>query len=213
MKLYLSSYRIPETKSLQDLLEKPLDETTVALIPNAKDYYSELAWKYKVQSYVDYFQNFGMTVNVVDLREYDNSEPLSNELRKSDLIWAAGGNTICLRYEMKRSGFEGCIRELLTEGKVYGGDSAGALVAGVSLRGIEKADIPEFASKVLPDGLGLVPYMILPHLGNPEFTQAMEHARLLNKQSPIIELTDTQAVIFMDNEHRVVEGEIEVQLE
>ena len=86
MKLYLSSYRIPETKSLQDLLEKPLDETTVALIPNAKDYYSELAWKYKVQSYVDYFQNFGMTVNVVDLREYDNSEPLSNELRKSDLI-------------------------------------------------------------------------------------------------------------------------------
>lgn len=125
MKLYLSSYRIPETKSLQDLLEKPLDETTVALIPNAKDYYSELAWKYKVQSYVDYFQNFGMTVNVVDLREYDNSEPLSNELRKSDLIWAAGGNTFCLRYEMKRSGFEGCIRELLTEGKVAGLDQPG----------------------------------------------------------------------------------------
>ena len=72
-----------------------------------------------------YFQNFGMTVNVVDLREYDNSEPLSNELRKSDLIWAAGGNTFCLRYEMKRSGFEGCIRELLTEGKVAGLDQPG----------------------------------------------------------------------------------------
>ena len=66
-----------------------------------------------------------MTVNVVDLREYDNSEPLSNELRKSDLIWAAGGNTFCLRYEMKRSGFEGCIRELLTEGKVAGLDQPG----------------------------------------------------------------------------------------
>jgi hypothetical protein len=41
MKLYLSSIRIPAPKALANILNKPLVETSVALIPNAKDYYTK----------------------------------------------------------------------------------------------------------------------------------------------------------------------------
>ena len=204
MKLYLSSYRIPETSALEDLLEKPLSKTSVALIPNAKDYYAERAWNYKVQSYVGYFASLGMSVDVVDLRDFSESESLGNALKKYDMIWAAGGNTFCLRYEMKRSGFEKCIHKLLAEGRVYGGDSAGAIVAGVSLRGIEEADEPEFAPEVIHEGMGLVPHMILPHIGNPEFAGAMEQAKAVNSEHSTIELTDAQAAVFDSDDFEIV---------
>lgn len=204
MKLYLSSYRIPEAKSLEKLLEKPLSDTSVALIPNAKDYYAKKAWDYKVQSYLGYFASLGMSVNVVDLREFSEPDSLRSALQDHDMIWAAGGNTFCLRYEMQRSGFDACIKELLAEGKVYGGDSAGAIVAGVSLKGIEAADIPEFAPEIIHEGLGLVPHMILPHIGNPEFAGAMEQAKALNSEHSTIELTDAQAAIFHDDDFEIV---------
>ena len=207
MKLYLSSYRIAETKSLEALLGKSLTETKVALIPNAKDYYSERAWNYKVQSYITYFQNIGTKVTLVDLRKYDDPEVLRNELGNYDLIWAMGGNTFCLRYEMKRSGFESCIRELLSDGVVYGGDSAGAIVAGSSLKGIEEADIPEFAPEIIYEGLSLTSFMIIPHVGNVAFEPSLNSARSLHVHDNLKELTDVQAAVFNGSNHELVTGE------
>lgn len=71
-----------------------------------------------------------------------------------------GGNTFSLRYEMKRSGFEGAIRQLLDDGIVYGGDSARALVAGLSIAGIESVDRPEFAEEIINEGLGLCSFSL-----------------------------------------------------
>jgi len=96
-----------------------------------------------------------------------------------------GGNTYVLRYEMRRSGFDVIIKDLLAAGIVYGGDSAGALVAGLSIAGVESADEPEFAA-VMPVVRG-------------------SH----QAKNDVIELTDTQAVIFEGGTHRIVEAEIE----
>jgi peptidase E len=48
-------------------------------------------------------------------------------------------------YEMRRSSFEKVIKELLDAGVVHGGDSAGALVTGQSIAGVESVDRPESA--------------------------------------------------------------------
>lgn len=135
MKLYLSSTRIPAPDELSTLLGKPLNNTSVALIPNAKDCYVERARNYLVNDFAAYMKQFGFNVEVIDLRNYDDALVLQQKLASHDLIWAMGGNTFTLRFEMRRSGFEGIIRELLSRGTVYGGDSAGALVAGRFNRG------------------------------------------------------------------------------
>lgn len=207
MKLYLSSYRIPMPDDLKTLLGKPLSEVSVALIPNAKDYYIERARSFKVGDLVEYMQQLGLKVEVVDLRDYDDAIALKEKLAGHDLIWAMGGNTYMLRYEMRRSGFEKVIGELLDKGAVYGGDSAGALVAGASIAGVESADEPEFAEELIEDGLGLVPFAILPHVDNPEFTDVLPIFRNVHEgKNDIIELKDSQAVIFDGEEHRIVEG-------
>jgi dipeptidase E len=208
MKLYLSSIGIPAPEDLAKLLGKPLAETTVALIPNAKDYYSKRAWDYKINSRIAYMERFGFKIEVVDLRNYSDQSVLSDKLSAYDLIWAMGGNTFTLRYEARRSGFDKIIQPLLDKGIVYGGDSAGALLVGLSLAGIESADEPEFAEEVIEDGIGLVPFHILPHVDNPEFRDVVPLFKQLHEGEEIIELKDSQAVIFENDAHQVITGQL-----
>jgi dipeptidase E len=204
MKLYLSSFRIPVPNELASLLGKPLSEVSVALIPNAKDYYSERARDFKITDLVTYMAQLGLRVDVVDLRDYTDPADLKKKFAGYDLIWAMGGNTYMLRYEMRRSGFEKIINELLEAGTVYGGDSAGALVAGPSIAGVESADEPEFAEAVIKEGLHLIPFAVLPHVDNPEFAGIVDGFRDIHGVTNVIELKDSEAVVFAGGEHHIV---------
>jgi dipeptidase E len=206
MKLYLSSYRIPVPEALAQLVGKPLGEIKVALIPNAKDYYIRRAKDFTTNEIVVYLEELGFKVTVVDLQDYSDSKKLKDVLSDYDLIWARGGNTYMLRYQMRRSGFEHIIGELLEQGIVYGGDSAGALVAGVSIAGVEAADEPSFAEAVIGEGLDLVPYAILPHIDNPQFAAVVPIFHEVQADENVIALKDSQAVVFDGNKHAIVNG-------
>ncbi|HEY4161245.1 MAG TPA: Type 1 glutamine amidotransferase-like domain-containing protein [Candidatus Saccharimonadales bacterium] len=207
MKLYLSSYRIPTPRELAELLgKKSLNGVSVALIPNAKDYYASRVRDFKIGELVSYMERLGLDVHTVDLRDYDKPEVLKGDLASYGLIWAMGGNTYMLRYEMRRSGFDTIVKGLLENGVVYGGDSAGALVAGLSIAGVEAADEPEFAEEVITQGLGLVPYVVLPHVDNPGFAAVPPVFKAAHSHKQVIELKDSQAVVFDGNTHRVVTG-------
>lgn len=207
MKLYLSSYRIPVPEALANLLGKPLAETTVALIPNAKDYYAKRPWEIKVNDMVEYLKALGLKVDIVDLREYDSGDAVRIKMQPYDLIWAMGGNTYILRYEMRRSGFEQAINELLGSGIVFGGDSAGALVAGPSIAGVEEADDPTFAEELITEGLNLIPELVLPHVDNPSFSHIPPTFKTLHSGKKVIELKDSQAAVFNDEQpYKIVEA-------
>jgi len=204
MKLYLSSFRIPAPDALAKLIGKPLSEVRVALIPNAKDYYIKRVKDLADADMIQYMQQLGMHAEVVDLQEHEQAKELKSRLSSYDLVWVRGGNTYMLRYQMKRSGFETIIRDLLDSGIVYGGDSAGALAAGISIAGVELADDPRFAEELVNDGLSLVPVVILPHVDNPEFADVLPVFRELHKDKEIIELKDSQAIIFDDNSRQLI---------
>lgn len=206
MKLYLSSYRIPVPEALAQLVEKPLSDIKVALIPNAKDYYIKRVKDFGSNELAAYLEDLGLQVTIVDLQDYSDAAKLEQVLRGYDLIWARGGNTYMLRYQMRRSGFEQIIGKLLEQGIVYGGDSAGALVAGTSIAGVESADEPSFAEAVIAEGLDLVPYAILPHVDNPEFADVLPIFHEVHEGKNIIELKDSQAVIFDGEKHTVING-------
>lgn len=110
-----------------------------------------------------------------------------------------------LRYEMRRSKFEKVIKELLDEGRVYGGYSAGALVAGISVAGVERVDDPSYANELVEEGLGLVPFVILPHVDDPEFADITPIFKDRHRDKSIILLKDSQAVVFNDTEHMVTD--------
>jgi len=211
MKLYLSSNGIPSPSQLEQLVGKPLSGARIALIENAKDYYSDKLRTFKIQQGVQQLESLGMEVVTVDLRNYHDKAELKSFLAGFDIVWGYGGNTFCLRYEMARSGFDEVIRELLADGIVYGGESAGAIVAGKTMRGIEKADIPEAAEEIIWNGMSLINKIIMPHADSLFYKDAVEYMKELYGENPdYIEINDLQALVVNGDDIKVVDGDITI---
>ncbi len=205
MKLYLSSYRIPDPQQLLKLIGKLPTQVRVAIIPNAKDYYADRARNIKINASIVSFNEIGINdTEVVDLRTIKDKK-LNDKLKHFDLIWVIGGNTFCLMEEVVNSGFEKSLKELLKTGVVYGGESAGAVIAGNTLSGVEFADEPEFAEKVYWQGMNLIDNIIVPHVDS-EFYGAgiQELINIHSEKTNLIKLTDDQALIVHDDNFEIV---------
>ena len=205
MKLYLSSYRVPAPKDLEALLGKPLSKCRTVIIPNAKDYKPAQERAQKLAELETDLAHLGLRTEVADLRDFDNPERLLNVIGEYDLLWVAGGNTYVLRYEMRRSGLDKIIRELLQGGRVYGGESAGAIAAGPSLRGFDVADSPSLAPDLIWEGLGLTEKIIAPHMDNPDFNKYTVHIKKYYAEDDrVIYLNDNQALVVNGEKQTIV---------
>lgn len=208
MKLYLASDTVPTPQDLFDLVGKPAADIKVAYIPNSKDYYATLARKVKIDRSLAKLVDIGLHPVIVDLRDFHDPDSVKKALQQYDMIWVVGGNTFVLRHAMKASGFDQVIKQLLEDGLVWGGDSAGALIAGPTLKSAELCDDPEFAPEVIWQGLGLTDKFIMPHADSPDFADAVLQIRRLHKNDAnYIELNDTDAYVIDGNSSRKVSNQ------
>lgn len=199
----MSSYRVPTPEDLFGLLSKSPMECRAAIVPNAKDYKLPEERAASLDDLIVYLSGWGVTCDVIDLREYDDAaDRLEEILSAYDLVWVAGGNTFILREEMRRSGFEGAVRSVLDAGVTYVGESAGAIVAGVSLEGSEVADDIEMVDEVINEGLCLVDHIVVPHADSAEY---IEYVNTMKKRFQ----TDPRVVFVNDNQAIVVNGDDE----
>lgn len=204
MKLYLSSYRVPTPNDLFALLPKPPEQCRVVVIPNAKDdKLPEERWL-KIDELVNDLGKLGFMCEVIDLRDYDSGDQVYDVLKDFDVLWLAGGNSFVLRAEMRRSGLDTVISKLLDEGKVYCGESAGAIVAGLTLQGSEVGDEPQLADQIIWEGLGLTERIIAPHADSSDFLEYINRMKKLYKDSSrVVYLNDNQALVINNSEQRI----------
>lgn len=158
MKLFLSSEALQGNLASEftKLIGKEPKDIKVALIENAADTYVEekKAWVYENRATL---VDAGYDVELLDLREYKNEpEKLKEKLSGKDAVWLNGGNTFYLRWILRETGGDKVIPKLVKAGLVYGGGSAGILVAGATLKHIEAADDPDDAPQVIWDGMNII---------------------------------------------------------
>jgi dipeptidase E len=175
MRLYLSSYRVGD--SAGSLLALLGNGKRAAVIENALDHLSPAERGRLRRDCHDphaELRALGLVTEALDLREHFGSpKTLARRLEHLDLVWVTGGNAFVLRRAMQQSGFDALLIDLLDrDALVYGGFSAGAVVAGPSLGGIELMDDPGTAPPGYPaepvwEGLGLIDYTIVPHFRSP----------------------------------------------
>ena len=201
MKLYLSSYKIPNVDKFVRFIGLPKKEINLAVVYNAKDHLPAELRKQKFGEFSAVMNKDGLAFFEVDLRNYRNEpDRLKKELQKANVIWVNGGNTFQLRYAMAESGFDTMIRELLSSGIIYAGDSAGAIVAGPTLEGFGSIDDQNAAPKVTIEGLGLTELIVLPHWGDPEYDSGLRGIEKQYKESPYttVRLENHQAVFITE---------------
>jgi dipeptidase E len=206
MRLFLASYRFGNFES--GLLEMVGENAHVGVITNAKDYKSEIERAANVKDSFQSFSDIGITPHEIDLRRYfNNSEDLALELDKYDFVWLTGGNTFVLRRALKYSGADKLITERVrNDSLLYGGESAGSVVATPTLKGVEFGDDPYvipigYADEEVWDGLGLVPFSIVPHYesgweGYERMIDTLEDEGL-----PYKTLTDSQVLIINNDDN------------
>lgn len=188
------------------LLGKTGEEIKMALIENAADVEEgEKEWMYRNR---DNIQALGIQIDFVDLREYlKDKNSLKSRLSDADIIWLGGGNTYYLRWILRETHADQVIRELVASGKVYGGGSAGAVVAGPTIQYFEKADSPEKAPEHLTEGLGLTDVVVVPHWQNEKYGHTMRHDVFTNLKSSGYKtacVTDDQALIIDGDIQKII---------
>jgi dipeptidase E len=199
MKLFLSSIRLPNEDERAKLFGDKSD-LSVVIIPNAWDTYPEDRQKAEVADTVAQFKEIGFKTTVVDLVT-SNSDVKESALKDNDFIWVMGGNTFHLNYRIQVEGFDKLLKKALGNGLVYGGTSAGAVVATPTLHGAENVDeIPEKLPEVIWDGLRLVDFGIVPHWGMEKYDAELQKMKQeLTPHVPFVHtLTNDEAMTVID---------------
>jgi len=207
MKLLLYSLQISaeQLAALTQLVGKKPADISFALIENAADVEPDS------QTWLEEFRaplrNAGYQIEVIDLRNWRNQqEKLREKLASKDVIWLGGGNTFYLRWILKETGADNIIINLIKQGKVYAGWSAGAIVAGPTLQYVKAMDDPKAAPEIILDGLHLVDVIVVPHIDNKDFIEsaAAMDQQLLQAGYATVPLADNQVFIGNGTERKII---------
>lgn len=137
------------------------------------------------------------------------SEEIHSALKDIDAICVAGGNTYYLLHQMRKTGFDRIITDLVKKGLPYIGSSAGALVAGPTIEtSLDNPDItPDLTNYT---GLNLCSISIRPHWGSEYFAERykVEYERLYNLQTSLLLLPDQNYVVIDDRNFEIVSTQI-----
>lgn len=107
------------------VLEKPFNEFRMVHIVTASKGVSDRVYFERNRNF---FKEQKYNCTEVNLDETKGKD-LRNVLKKAELVYVEGGNTFSLLKAIRESGFENIVKELLPQGLIYMGASAGSYVA------------------------------------------------------------------------------------
>jgi dipeptidase E len=208
MKLFLYSSYLLSTEhrdALHRLVGKAPKDITFAAIENAtdveqdaRDWISDSRNSIAIQD---------AQVEVIDLRQWrDNRTGLRAKLVSKDVIWVCGGNGFYLRWILKETGADEIIRDLVHNGTVYAGWSAGAIIAGPTLRYFDSIEDLTVTPEVFFDALNLTNIVVVPHIDVEEFAEGMKQINQQLRQAGFrtVPLMEAQALVAQENEQQVI---------
>lgn len=206
-KLFLYSLALSPVQAghLTRLIGKAPEDITFALIENAADVIpNSNEW---LGGFRNMLESNGYQLERFDLRDWKNQKDnLRQQLLSKDVIWLGGGNTFYLRWILKDTGVDKVIQDFVRKGKVYAGWSAGAVVAGPTLKYFESMDDTEQSPEMIFEGMHLTNTVVVPHLDNKEFAEdaLIANSNLLHDGYQTITLRDNQVLLIDGGKFQVI---------
>ena len=193
-KIFLASSFKDVSEQFQSFMKKDLKGKTVTFIPTAslpekQTFFVEAAKKS--------FATLGMVIDELELSQATPTE-IRQKLESNDVIYVTGGNTFFLLQELKKSGADILIQQQVAGGKIYIGESAGAVVASPNIEYIKAMDdvkkAPELESF---QALNLVDISPVPHYASFPFKEVVENI-ITNYDTDLklIPISNKQAILI-----------------
>ncbi|MCK5510638.1 Type 1 glutamine amidotransferase-like domain-containing protein [Candidatus Parcubacteria bacterium] len=200
-----SSGKFITNNNIDNFLPKKITDCKIAYISTASKKVHDDSYAISHQQKMSEL-NFSYTeIDIAALNE--------NELKKTldgyDIIFVEGGNTYYLLKAVRESGFKKIIKNLISQGVVYIGSSAGSYIACPSIimstfneRGFNKFGITDFTA------MNLVPFLIKAHY-TPEMKKKL-YEKFNNLGYPLRILNDNQALLVKDGKVQLLGGGDEI---
>ena len=126
----------------------------------------------------------------------------------ADIIYFTGGNSFFLIDQLRKTGTDTLLKQQLEKGKLFIGESAGAIVCAPELSYIEKMDpIPEDYSQSDYAGLGLINFYVLPHYLTAPFKKVTADIMQSFSNIELCAINNAQALSIKDGVRKLVSVE------
>ena len=204
MKLFLASLASETLDLVLPLLPDEPKNIKLAFIPTAADPYpvDKRPWMVADRAKA---VSLGFQITDYDIKG-KSVDTLRSDLSQYQVIFVDGGNTYYLLDQIKKSGLDIVIRELLNSGVVYIGSSAGSCIMCSTIDYVELVEHKEVVPNMTEyDGLSLIDKLILPHYGRSKYADRHGDILAIKKYgNQILPLRDDQAVIVNGDETEIV---------
>lgn len=194
-KLFLSS-SFKDVAHLLGGFEQDLRGKKVTFIPTAVRVETYVA---HIDAGIQALETMGLIVDMLDVA-VDTPREAAEKLKKNDYIYVAGGNTFYLLQEMKKSGADQMIIDEVNAGKLYMGESAGAMVTSKNIGYVKAMDPIRKAPELTDlDALGLVEFYTVPHYLNAPFEKAAQSmVDDYTGKLKLVPISNSQAILVSD---------------
>lgn len=193
--IFLCSYFAEVATLLPQRVPTSLCGKTVAFIPTASIHED---FNQYVEEGREALVSLGLTIKELEIAQCEQKE-IETVLRNCDCIYVSGGNTFFLMQELRRTGTDRLIVEQVEKGKLYIGESAGAMVFAPNIEYATKMDnhlsmIPGFEDFT---ALGIVSFYPVVHFNSFPFIEATRIVMQENCHLPLKPITNKQAIVVI----------------
>lgn len=201
-KLFLASLFKDVYQLFVDFAQENLAGKTVTFIPTA-------ALPDKLDFHVKYsmelLSNMGLTVDELEISTAAHSN-IVNKLEKNDYIYVTGGNTFFLLQEMNRSGAGNLIKAQINAGKLFIGESAGAILLAPDIEYAIDTDNPLAAPQLKTfEALNMIDFYPVPHYKNEPLKEAVDTViSKYGEKLPLETFSNSQAILVIGKERQIV---------
>ena len=196
-RIFLCSSFTDVAPILSKSVSVPLKRKTVAFIPTASIH----------EEYTQYVEDGRMALNSLGLivKELEITQCCKNKIKDvlddCDCIYISGGNTFFLMQELRKTGTDKLIIEQIEKGKLYIGESAGAMILAPNIEYAKDMDdhltqTPDFTDF---KGLGIVEFYPVVHFNSFPFEEAAQKVVHKNSHLPLEIITNQQAIVVVGN--------------
>lgn len=201
-KLFLASLFKDVSQLFVDFANENLAGKTVTFIPTA-------ALPDKLDFHIKYskelLSKMGLIVDELEISTATHLD-IVNKLENNDYIYVAGGNTFFLLQEMNKSGAGDLIKTQINAGKLFIGESAGAILLAPDIEYAKDTDNPLAALQLKTfEALNIIDFYPVPHYNSSPLKEAVE--RTISKYGtklPLVPFSNSQAILVTGKEKQIV---------
>ena len=196
-RIFLCSSFADVASILSKSVSVPLKGKTVAFIPTASIHEKYMQYVEDGRMALD---SLGLIVNEIEITQCSKNK-IKDVLYDCDCIYISGGNTFFLMQELRKTGTDKLIIEQIEKGKLYIGESAGAMILAPNIEYAKDMDdhltqTPDFTDF---KGLGIVEFYPVVHFNSFPFEEAAQKVVHKNSHLPLEIITNQQAIVVVGN--------------